>query len=688
MKRNTKTNSQKFGDGIRKFADKVKGTRKKVAGWDEPDTVHIKQVIKNGTDENGKKVTEINWNDFATWLKEIAQFGLKGGGIATLWLAEYLSRGLNAIFVDNVVIRGMENATKNSVLTKFGKKYPWIKNYLLYYMMVGTMVTAGTQLAVNGFNKEDNKEDEKNKKEYKALQRFQVWVRDIFNSINYEDEIIDVEPGTYGEFKARMQQVLPMIEAVLIAMEGAVTDNNGMHIVYDDATMKPLKRGATPRGKATQGYGNTVGKDGRALNSYSPPITSEEAFEWTRWHLEDKETFLFMFGYDVATKAQLNNMQQAISISSMVYNGGTLVIEKDGAVMRERWDKIRKLHNEYGDALTEEQVKAVFEKYPVESKGHVGQYWLDDGGIAEMANGIGWYINVKKDGDGIRWRRWLEACVMNGDISAHELLDVPVNYMSEFFDLVGRDRKNWFIVTNEGTKNEQRKVNRETVKKFKQWIKNPVDKTGKVSLSNKKKVRDVMPAEMVAQCEKNVNLKKSIKSYTKTERQKSIERETYVIGYEEQYAMALDAYQKQEFEMAATQFENLIAEYPDNALLRNDLAATYNKLGRYDDAIAQAREVVQRIGDKSQYGAAQYNAGFAYEMQGDYDRALANYKLAVANGNKRVQADVTRVIEKKQGKQKGKKTAYNDAAGRVLHKSKTADFVRIQQSMKENNNLS
>ena len=32
-------------------------------------------------------------------------------------------------------------------------------------MMVGTMVTAGTQLAVNGFNKEDNKEDEKNKKE-------------------------------------------------------------------------------------------------------------------------------------------------------------------------------------------------------------------------------------------------------------------------------------------------------------------------------------------------------------------------------------------------------------------------------------------------------------------------------------------------------------------------------------------
>ncbi len=687
MKRNTKTNSQKFGDGVRKIADKVKGARKKVAGWNVPDTAHLSDVFVRVKNDSGESVLQINQDKLKRWAKEVAQQTGKISGVGGLWLLEYLSRGLNAIFVDNVVIRSMENVTKNNALTKFGKKHPWIKNYLLYYMMVGTMTTAGTQLAVNGFNKEDNKEDEKNKKEYKAWQRFQVWVRDIFNSINDEDEKIDVEPGTYGEYKARMQQVVPMIVAELVAMEGAVTEN-GMHVVYDDATMKPLKPGAKPRGKATQGYGNTVGKDGRALNSYSPPITSEEAFEWTRWHLEDKETFLFMFGYDVATKAQLNTVQQAMSIASMIYNGGTLVVEKESVAMGNRWAEIRKLHEKYGDALTEEQVKAVFEKYPVESKGHVGQYWLDDGGIPEMANGIGWYINVKKDGDGIRWRRWLEACVMNGDISVQELLDVPVNYMSEFFDLVGRERKNWFVVTDEGTTKEQRKVNRETVAKFKKWIKDPVDKTGGVSLKGKPKVRDVMPAEMVAQCEKNVNLKKSIKSYTKTERQKSIERETYVIGYEEQYAMALDAYQKQEFEMAATQFENLIAEYPDNALLRNDLAATYNKLGRYDDAIAQAREVVQRIGDKSQYGAAQYNAGFAYEMQGDYDRALANYKLAVANGNRRVQADVTRVIEKKQGKQKGKKIAYNDAAGRVLQQSKTADFMRIQQSMKENNNVS
>ena len=55
MKRNTKTNSQKFGDGVRKIADNVKGARKKVAGWDVPNTVHLKQVLKNGTDENGNR---------------------------------------------------------------------------------------------------------------------------------------------------------------------------------------------------------------------------------------------------------------------------------------------------------------------------------------------------------------------------------------------------------------------------------------------------------------------------------------------------------------------------------------------------------------------------------------------------------------------------------------------------------
>ena len=140
-----------------------------------------------------------------------------------------------------------------------------------------------------------------------------------------------------------------------------------------------------------------------------------------------------------------------------------------------------------------------------------------------------------------------------------------------------------------------------------------------------------------------------------------------MLNYETLYADAIDAYHAHDYETARELLENLSSQYPDNALLHNDLAATYNHLGLYDDAIKHAQEIVKRIGDKSQYAAAQYNAGFAYEQKGDLEKALANYKLAVANGNRRVQSDVTRVKNKINNNttSKSKTVAFNDAAGRI-----------------------
>lgn len=617
-------------------------------------------------------------------VKQVKQ-GVKGVGVGLSGIAQFLFWALKYGLLDNHLTRKLEKefakikktdkAGKEKIWRSFVKKHPNFVGHVAYYIMLLAGAVGVDLSSEESFLKEKTDDFKKLVKE---------WRMKSDDESDEDDEDVSVEPGTYGEYKARMQRAVPMIVAELIAMEGAVMEG-GKHVVYDDATMKPLRPGQKPKGKATQGYGNTVGKDGEGLNSYSPPITSEEAFEWTRWHLEDKETFLFMFGYDVATDAEINTVQDAMAIASMVYNGGTLVLEKESIAMGNRWAEIRKLHEQYGDALTSEQVKAVFEKYPVVSKGHVGEYWLEGGSSEDMANGVGWYINVKKDGDGIRWRRWLEACVMNGDITVQELLDIPVNYMSDFFDYVGRDRSNWFIVTNEGTKRETRVVNQETVAKFKKWIKNPVDKTGKLSLAGKPKVRDVMPPEMVAQCEKDVDLQKGVKSYKKTKRQKKVERETYVISYEEQYAMAIDAYQKQDFELAATRFEELIAEHPDNALLRNDLAATYNRLGRYNDAIVQVREIVNRIGDKSQYGAAQYNAGYAYEQLGDFENAKANYKLAVANGNMRAKKDLERVTRLAGAKKQSGRVAFDDAAARIKSSEDVLDFYMMEQMYQQSN---
>ena len=126
-------------------------------------------------------------------------------------------------------------------------------------------------------------------------------------------------------------------------------------------------------------------------------------------------------------------------------------------------------------------------------------------------------------------------------------------------------------------------------------------------------------------------------------------------------------------------YRKMVEQYPNNALSHNDLAATYNQLGQYDNAIEHARIILNTIGDKSQYGAAQYNAGFAYEQKGNLQKALANYRLALANGNRRVQRDITRVTNMMQLNQNGrgkksKREAFARGTQKLGNYAHSADF--------------
>ena len=171
----------------------------------------------------------------------------------------------------------------------------------------------------------------------------------------------------------------------------------------------------------------------------------------------------------------------------------------------------------------------------------------------------------------------------------------------------------------------QMSVNRATYAEFLQWLDSPIDEHGE-SIAHWKKVRDYMPDFALNDCSNGIC---ELKPVYKSAREKQIEKETYVLNYETLYANAINAYRAHDYESALGLLNTLSEEYPDNALLHNDLAATYNHLGQYEKAIKHAQEIVRRIGDKSQYAAAQYNAGFAYEQLGDLQKALANYKLAV-----------------------------------------------------------
>ena len=189
-------------------------------------------------------------------------------------------------------------------------------------------------------------------------------------------------------------------------------------------------------------------------------------------------------------------------------------------------------------------------------------------------------------------------------------------------------------------------------------------------MSGWKKVSDYLPVDVANVCRSgmckvgNKDVKLPTYDFETMQDIESVLVETYVIGYNELYAEAIGFYRSGNYKVAAQKYESMVAKYPDNALLRNDLSATYNMLGRYNDAIKQAKDVLHRIGDASQYAAAQYNAGVAYEALGNLQKALANYKLSLANGNKKVQKHISRVTEQMK-KPENKRVAFMMSAERL-----------------------
>ncbi len=562
----------------------------------------------------------------------------KGVGLAMTGVAQFLFWATKYVVADNHALRAGERKLRdmqvgknkdgeNKKLQEFMKRHPNLSSHVIYYSLI-LLIAGGIKAGVE--------------------------ISDLVEQIKIEREVERAKAGTYAEYMDKMQGALPYLVADLIAKEGVHVEN-GMHTPYLDG-----------RGIWTIGFGSTVLKDGTRVNKNTPPITTQEAYELACWHIMQKETLFELWCYDVVFESvDISSASELIALLSAMYNVGTNLIEspyvddKKNRDYEERFAELHKLHQEKGNAITAEEVRAVFQKYPVKHMTSVGEVWLKGADKDVVANSLGEFL---KGGNGLRWRRWLEAQVMKGNIQPEVFLKIPVGGFYEFYKKVGAERANWFL----GEKGE-RVVNDKTLDKFHMWLANPVDKSGKIALvgDNWRPVLEWLPADVAQQClagkceiGAHSMWDNVFKSAEKKRESEQVEIKTYVIGYDALYADAVGAYRAGDYNGAAEKYQDMIAQYPDNALLRNDLAATYNKLGMYDKAIEQAREIVKRIGDKSQYGAAQYNAGFAYEQLGDLHKALANYKLALANGNRRVQNDITRVTQMIQRGQ-GNKVAFN-----------------------------
>lgn len=570
-----------------------------------------------------------------------------GGAQFMLWMARVMA-------LDNPALRKMEEKyaqidmqskkvkdkktgetkVKNpGAVKKFAQKYPNLSAHITWYFALATLIGGGYATYEYGPD---------------VVESVKEWRMDR--------QATREKRNTYAAYLDKMRPLTPLLVADLIVKEGVHLDpNTGMHVPYIDS-----------RGIPTIGFGSTVLKDGTSVTMKTSPITNEEAYELARHHIEDGETYFVMYCYDTAfDKVNINTTEEAFGLASIIYNAHAKLIENpDNKNLKERFARLRNLYDEYGYAMPDSLVRDAFAKYPVQDMRSFGEKWLSGADKRDMADKLGEFV---RDGLGLYWRRWLEAGLLTGQITPQMLMKCPANGMFEFFKCMGK-KKDAFFTGNSGA----RRVNYDTYEKFRAWLNNPVDEHGNMLVEARwPRVEDFLAPDIVAICYSGDCRLGNEKFIKHTRPQEKIEKETYVLGYDEMYASAIAQYNSKKYAAAASEFEAMLEQYPNNALLHNDLAATYNKLGRYDDAIAHAREIVRRIGDKSQYGAAQYNAGFAYEQKGDLQKALANYKLALANGNKHVQGDITRVKNKLQNvtpvNSKSKKTAFNAGRGNIYN---------------------
>ncbi|MCM1294550.1 MAG: tetratricopeptide repeat protein [Muribaculaceae bacterium] len=644
-----------------------------------------------------QKITAQNPTSTGGKIARGAGIGLSGMMQFLLWATKYFA-------LDNHATRAMERGFSKMTVGKnkegnpkkissFAKKYPNLSSHLLYYTMLA-MVAGG----VKGYDALNSGERDE------AIRTENTIGIDVDNIPVYEE-------NTYGAYLAKMQPITPLLIAHLVSLEGVRMNDDGMHVVYDDANGKILKPGDNVSGKATIGFGSTVLKDGKSVTSYTPPITPDAAYELARHHLEVGETYFDLYCYETGLgNVQFDSTSKAMMVASFLYNGGTdMIEEKSDKNHQTRAEQLRALYKEYGFGTPDSLVRELFVKYPVENPTAFGKVLMGIDTSVTLGDRAGMYLRANgKLAPGLVYRRWIEAGLLSGDIKPIEILDLPVDGLPEFYKLmcndVGGDKKKAFFVGD----GEQRRVNKATYAKFHQWLQNPIDRHGH-SMAKHRKLSDVLPENVVQICRSGQcqvgNITAVIRpmervaenktdSVKKTDDVMSVQESTYVIGYDQQYTSAVQAFRAGRYEDAAAQFDSMIAQFPGNALLHNDMAATCNKLGRYDDAIEHARIVLHDIGDKSQYSAAQYNAGVAYEKKGDFQRALANYKLAVANGNKRVQRDVTRMSNKLKsgrgatgrksggGKKSKGATAFNSGKNQV----KANAFMKGLTAFNRNNN--
>lgn len=428
---------------------------------------------------------------------------------------------------------------------------------------------------------------------------------------------------TFGEYKEMLAPVTPYIMLELILNEGIKLDKSGKYCVpYKDS-----------RGVWTIAFGVTTTSDGKKVSKNTKPIPIARAWDESIHFLETRETYFLMYCYDVGCEnLHLDNAARMCAFASIFYNSGTKLMEEpDDKNHRERNETLRNLYKEYGDNITADMVRECFAKYPIVAPRSFGARAIAGASDKELADILGLYT---VGGRGLWSRRWIEGQILMGNITPEDFLQLPEQSLYEFFRLMGEERSVFWLGKDQDTK-----INMETLNAFQEWIKNPVTHDGKTKFSGQTigEMLAHMNPQILADFDGGKYELGDIKHLYKRPNKKSMTDSLYFLANADFLAG--------DYASAAEKFETLATKNPGNAQIFNDLAATYNNMGEYERALTAIGHIIKDIKDKTAFAAAYYNAGVAREALGEYSKALINYNKAIENGNKspRVPAAIKRV---------------------------------------------
>lgn len=578
-----KTVAEKMGYIPRVTAKGLRNGRERLEGWEIPDTVRLGDLKTDGKFDSSK---------VATWMKENALTGVKWSGVVSLWMAEMLTRILNALFLDNSALRGMERGFRGQTVKqpsdkwysrvkhaakKMSQKHPAITSYLLYYTLLFGVAFGGTT-AVDGFVNGDDKA--KNKKEVvkqpevgndDAVPYEEVQGAKVSQELQDVVGVLTVMPTEAGYVQKALDAYWPEIAVALTELE-----------TYRE---KPVVH--TGETRATNGLGVTWdylrGNDGKlvrqACTKNSVVRDKNGNYEQCRMHLE-KETIV---GVQGAIKGK-NNIgdRQVVALVMAGY---------------QRPADMPEIANRISSATT----------------------------VQEMADAFAYYPGVKKWRAGTLKRRWVCAAYATGWITAQDLMQMDMDAFSTV-ELSSVYRGGHFILSENTVKHVLERVRgkKNTVYDFL----NDFDTGRKVI------------AQVNAQASRQNGV--SIEERLNTVADPVNESMGYLV-------QADSCYNNNNYVQAIGLYQKAIDVDPDNIEAYSSLALMYIKIGRESGKVSDYQKCIDVIEDlqkhiSSQSGvavedetlaSAHYNAGTAkeaiadiYKQQGKKRKANNFYKAA------------------------------------------------------------